>query len=96
MLNTFRSRKYELLHRKETELRQRYGIELYLSAIPALDEVDDHKLKVLFEAFTELCRDLTKLRWYDRVNQDAIHRIYAKLERFSKTIGPSYYDYRST
>ncbi|KFY91367.1 hypothetical protein V498_05504, partial [Pseudogymnoascus sp. VKM F-4517 (FW-2822)] len=96
VLNTFRSRKYELLHRKETELRQRYGIELYLSAIPALDEVDDHELKVLFEAFTELRRDLTKLRWYDRVNQDAIHRIYAKLERFSKTIGPSHYDHRST
>lgn len=96
MLNTFRSRKYEFLHRKETELRQRYGIELYLSAIPALDEVDDHELKVLFEAFTELRRDLTKLRWYDRVNQDAIHRIYAKLERFTKTIGPSHYDHRST
>ncbi|OAF57515.1 hypothetical protein VC83_04550 [Pseudogymnoascus destructans] len=96
LLNTFRSRKYEFLHRKEAELRKRYGIELYLSTIPALDEVDDHELQVLYEAFTELRQELTKLRWYDRVNQDAIHRIYAKLEKFGKTIGPSHYDHKST
>lgn len=94
-MNTFRNDKYEFLHRKETEFCKRYGIELHLSAIPALEEVDDHELKDLLEAFTELRQDLAKLQWYDRVNQDAIHRIYTKLEKFSKTIEPSHHDHKS-
>lgn len=84
------------MHLRETELRKCYGTVLHLSAIPALEEVDPYELKDLLEAFIELRKDLRKLQWYDRVNQDAIHRIYAKLEKFSKTIGQSHHDYKSS
>jgi len=94
-LDTFCKDKFAFLHRKETELCKRYGIGLPLSAIPALEEVDHYELKDLLEAFIELQKDLTKLQWYDRVNQHAIHRIYSKLEKFSKTIGQSHHAHKS-
>jgi glycerophosphodiester phosphodiesterase len=94
-LDTFHNDKYEFLHRKETELCKRYGLAPHLSVVPNLEEVDHCELKDLLEAFIELRKDLTKLQWYDRANQDAIHRIYAKIEKFSKSIGRSHHEHKS-
>ena len=94
VFNTFHSGKYEILHLKEIELCKRYGLVPHISVIPGLEEVDYYELKVLLEAFIELRRDLTKLQWYERVNQDAIQRIYAKIEEFSKSVGRSHHDHK--
>lgn len=94
--STFHNDKLKFLHRKEGEVCKRYGIALHLCVVPRLQEVDHHELKGLLEAFIELQKDLTKRQWYDRVNRVAIHRIYGKLEKCSKSISPSHHGHRST
>lgn len=93
--STFHHDNLEFLHRKEGEVCKRYGIALHLCVVPGLQEVDHHELKGLLEAFIELREDLTKRQWYDRVNQVAIHRIYGKLEKHSKSVDPCHHDHKS-
>ena len=87
--------KFEFLHRKEAAVCKRYGIALYHSAIPYLEDVHHYELNDLLEAFIELRKDSRKLQWYDRVNQEAIHRIFAKVEKFSNITCQSHEDAKS-
>lgn len=93
--STYHNDYFNSLDRKEGEVYKRYGIAQHLCVVPGLPGVDHHELKGLLEAFIELRKDLTKRQWYDRVNQVAIHRIYGKLEKHSKSIGPSHHDSKS-
>jgi glycerophosphodiester phosphodiesterase len=94
-LKSFRKDKYDFWRRSETELCNSYGISISISIIPALNEVDEYELKQLLEAFGEIRKGLMRLQWYDRVNQDAVHRIYAKIDRCCKSVGRSHAGHES-
>lgn len=46
--------------------------------------MDRDELLLLLNAYTDLQRELSKVQWFDRLNQDAVWRIFTKLERLGQ------------
>jgi glycerophosphodiester phosphodiesterase len=94
-LIAFQSSKHDILHRKQAEICKRYGLSPNPYVVPGLEEADHHELTDLLEAFTELRKDLKKLQWYNRVNQEAIDRVYGKLRKYSSFIDRPYENHQA-
>ncbi|WEW59841.1 hypothetical protein PRK78_005322 [Emydomyces testavorans] len=75
----FRQAKYSVVVQKERELCSRYGLNYPLVTIPNLGSLDEIESKDLVKSVIDLQTDLAKLQWFDRVNGEAISRLYDKL-----------------
>jgi glycerophosphodiester phosphodiesterase len=84
-LSAFHNSKLDIFHRKQVEICRRYGLSIHPYIVLGLGEADHHELIDLRDVSTELRRDLKKLQWYYRVNQEAIDRVYGKLRKCSKS-----------
>lgn len=75
------------MRQREKELCSRYGLEFPLLNIPDLEAVDENELQHLLRSLAELREDLAKLQWFDRVNREAIFKLYDKAWRLSGLSG---------
>ncbi|KAI9771312.1 MAG: hypothetical protein M1840_002282 [Geoglossum simile] len=93
--NKFYNDEYDFLLQKERQVCSHYSVEARIFAISDLEGVGNYELKALPEDFLELQQDLTKLQWFNRVNQHAVDKVFTKLEKFSEAVGQSHYDQKS-
>ncbi|KAK2754570.1 hypothetical protein FQN54_006971 [Arachnomyces sp. PD_36] len=77
----FHRKKFEVHKKREDDIHKRYRLARYdIKDIKDLYGVDYFELRNLLEALLNLRADLIKLQRYDRVNQDALRKIHAKLD----------------
>ncbi|KND88636.1 Glycerophosphodiester phosphodiesterase GDE1 [Tolypocladium ophioglossoides CBS 100239] len=91
-LDTFRQSQAHSLCRSEESLRSRFNISYQPSESLQVHGVDHGELTVLLNAFKGLERDLAKLQWFDRVNEDALDKTFGRLDRLGQKNGSPYHD----
>ncbi|KAK3935169.1 Glycerophosphoryl diester phosphodiesterase family-domain-containing protein [Diplogelasinospora grovesii] len=89
-LESFYRHQFESLDAVEKELCDLYGFTTAPTRVENASEICPFELTLLLEAFSEFQLDLKKLQWFERVNTDAVTRVFAKLERYGEKEGPFY------
>lgn len=82
----FQYEKYQLLYERGAELCRMYGVAPEAHILPKTYDANCYEVGNFLRAIVELRKDSEKLQWYSRVNDEAIHRIYAKLERHGNLV----------
>ncbi|KAB8073559.1 GDPD-domain-containing protein [Aspergillus leporis] len=92
---SFHYENFQLLYERGAELCRTYGVASEAHTLPKKNDANCYELGNFLKAIVELRKDLQKLQWYYRVNEEAIHRIYAKLERYGNLVGQFHQDHHS-
>ncbi|KAI1085612.1 GDPD-domain-containing protein [Whalleya microplaca] len=95
VLEFFRWEQDVRLAEREADLCTCFGLPSQPTTIPDLDRVDHLELSSLRDAYEDFRRDLARLQWFDRVNEEAADRIFLKLQR-SGQAETSPYDHEKT
>ncbi|POR31633.1 Glycerophosphodiester phosphodiesterase GDE1 [Tolypocladium paradoxum] len=91
-LDKFGQSQAHSLSRAVESLRSRFNISHQPSEFLQISGVHHGELTVLLNAFEGLERDLAKLQWFDRVNQDALEKTFGRLHRLGQSNAGPYHD----
>ncbi|KAH9908657.1 Glycerophosphoryl diester phosphodiesterase family-domain-containing protein [Xylariomycetidae sp. FL2044] len=79
-LDIFRQRQTEWFYQQERQLRALFDWPEAPSALPSTTNLDWIELIFLRQEYRELRSHAQKLQWFDRVNRDAVDKIFFKVE----------------
>jgi glycerophosphodiester phosphodiesterase len=86
----------DLLRVRQAELCVKYERAIKACAFSSDGTREFREARSFVKAATELREDFAKLQKYSRVNEDAIHRLYAKVERSNSCDTPAYEEQKSS
>ncbi|KAB8215504.1 humps family-domain-containing protein [Aspergillus novoparasiticus] len=81
----FHHENYDILRQRVEELRNQLAPKT--RTLSETKGINCYELENTLKAVLELRKDSEKLQWYYRVNKEAVQRIYAKLEKLSRSTG---------
>lgn len=85
----------DLLRARQAELCIKYERAIKACAFSSDGTREFREARSFVKAATELREDFAKLQKYSRVNEDAIHRLYVKVERLNNFVTPAYEEQKS-
>ncbi|KAJ5348690.1 uncharacterized protein N7506_001943 [Penicillium brevicompactum] len=85
----------DLLRARQAELCIKYERAIKACAFSSDGTREFREARSFVKAATELREDFAKLQKYSRVNEDAIHRLYVKVERLNDYVTPAYEEQKS-
>ncbi|CAG8109281.1 unnamed protein product [Penicillium salamii] len=91
----FHREKCDHLRARQAELCIKYERAIKACPFSSDGKREFHEAKTFIKVATELREDFGKLQKYSRVNEDAIHRLYVKIEKLNNFITPAYEEQKS-